>query len=194
MIRRMVIIIVIFSALVFFSILVFKFLTTSTLTITLKPLTSPLSTSVKVDGVTLTPSGQGGQQYIVKVGMGSHKIEVSSSGFSDDQSEISTGLRESQDIQITLQEVTAEEVAQTTVSNIEGISVFNPRFFGNKDWMVFFARSEEGSAEGSLIVTRFDANEAKWVIVEEGTDFAIDSSTFNDAPSDLLTYLRSSRE
>lgn len=166
---------------------VFKFMTASSVTITVDNQTTATNTIVLIDGKRLFPSGAEGKTYKTSVGLGNHTVVASAPNTKVETQTISTSSRSSQSVNVTLEQIPALEVAKNTYKPADGLTISEAKYFGSNEWVVFFVTVPSG--EGSLVVARYYANDEGWKIIDEGTD--IDAAKLVGAPGELVTYLRS---
>lgn len=167
-----------------------KFFTTSTLIIAIEPSITPVGTYVTVGDDKIAPKG-GEHRYVTKVGRGTHAISVASAGFQPFEVSVETGFRSTKTVSVRLEQLRAETLADRLAADIEGITVLEPRFFGENDWVAFFTQPDGGQADRLMVIGRFLSG--RWEIIDEGTGIDERAAMYDDAPSELKTYIREAR-
>lgn len=188
--KRILIVILVLGATATAIWLLLGYFTRSSITINIEPELPAVTTSVLVDGRAITPTGSGGQTYVAQVGMGKHKIVVSSAGYGSKEESIDTGYRDSYEVSFELEKITASEVARDITSAINGVTVVDPRYFGeHNDWVVFYSAPPSGASDSLLVVAQFNPSANNWEIVAEGTEIDASGGQFDTAPQELVDYI-----
>lgn len=144
-------------------------------------------TVVSVDGNKVPPSGNN-LVFNTTVGLGDHEIVVVSPGSRKVFRTVTTSSRETVMVEVVLEPLEAEQAAQDAYEYPD-TTIINPRYYGDKSWVVFFVASEDGSPEGSIVIARYDRISGDWKTIDEGTDFNLSLTKYDDAPDDLLKYV-----
>lgn len=157
-------------------------LLTSSVEVTLSNDISTANTSVLIDDKRATPIGTNGKTFRASVGLGKHTVKVSSSGFKEYSTRVSTSIRSTKTVGVTLEPETADIIADRLYPDA---TIVNPQYFGNQNWVVFRAEGQEGS----IVIAKFNESAGKWEVVEEGTDINPREKAFSDAPDELINYM-----
>jgi len=162
----------------------YRVLGTSTITVVLNDGLSPLSTRVTVDNKDVAPVGKGGNRYPVKVSPGKHEVVVTSAGKEDYKTNVTTGILSNKVVEASLGDLPAEKAAAKIYTD-DNTQTSGATYYGDKEWLVFFA----SGGEGSIVVARHNKLTDVWDIVDEGTDIDTSQSIYADAPPDLVSRL-----
>jgi hypothetical protein len=167
-------------------------LNNSKITIILSEKVNPTKTIVKVGNVKAALSKDGSEYvYSAVVRSGKHDVEIESEGYSPISQTLDVGFRKNIEFNAKLIKTTQEEPDKTArvVYDDKDADIRNGKYFGNGSWLVFSATTiGSNEDDGATVVAKKVGTD--WEIVEEGSDIDTSAAVFNDAPIELLNYLR----
>ncbi len=152
--------------------------------ITLEGPTNPLTTTVRLDGKLLVPSGEGGKTYTARVRPGSYKLVISGPLVERTESNLQIGLQQTQNVIINLNPRTKEQATTEALDSSDNLT--SVAVFGNNTWLV---AAQEVERDKILHVIRFDSNEGRWGVIISGDKLDSQDPRLRDAPVNLVKYL-----
>ena len=156
---------------------------TVTLTVQLQN-EAPLLTSVTANSEPLQPMGQG--EYQGSFTPGDYELVILAPGYMM----FSTNLSLSEDVieVIKLESESPERAVRSFFEDFPSVNIINPQYFGDSSWIAFDITLDNGLTDGTIGVAKYGDN--AWEIVYEGTDYDVGDAVFNEAPDELIQYLR----